>query len=316
MFSLIALIFCASCGTGIYEIAATGKPYEVLVVADRPLWDGATGDTIRALMNKEVEWVNQPEPIFDLLNMAPQGLNDLMRRHRNLMIINIDPKADSTVLTATFDRWATGQVVMEIVAPSDSSAAQYIHQNGVTLVSWLEKLERDRMSERGKKYSDPSLSELIKNKFGFTMDIPQGYRVRNDTTNFLWISYEMPLASQGLAIYTFPRLRGKLNILAERNLAVAQIPGPSVGSYMSTDTTFAPDLRGFNINGRDWNEVRGFWNVKNDFMGGPFINYITLDTINNRYIAIDMYVLSPTIRYPKRNYIRQLESLMMNVKIN
>ncbi|MEG0467170.1 MAG: DUF4837 family protein [Mucinivorans sp.] len=315
-FALVAAVLLTSCGTGIYEIAATGKPYEVLVVADRNIWNGATGDTIRSMMSQEVDWVNQPEPIFDLLSMAPQGLNELMRRHRNMILIKIDQKVDSTSLIASFDRWATGQVVMDVTSPSDSAAAQYMSQNGKTLVAWLEKLERDRMSERGKKYNDSKLTELVRQKFGFTMFIPQGYRLRNDTTNFLWISYEMPLASQGLAIYTFPRVNGKFDPLARRNEAVALIPGPSNGSYMATDTIFKPELSSFNINGRDWSEIRGFWNVKNDFMGGPFINYVTYDSLNNRYIAIDMYVLSPSVKYPKRNYIRQLESLMMNVKVN
>lgn len=312
---LIAPLVLASCGTEIFEIAVTGKPYEVLVVADKDVWKGSAGDSLRVVMGQEVLWVNQVEPIFDLFTMAPNGLNELSRRHRNMMVIKIDPKADSTSLNATFDKYANGQVIMDIVAPSDSSAAKYISQNGKVIVAWLEKLERDRMSSRGKKYADANLTKLISEKFGFQMYIPTGYRVRNDTTNFLWISYEMPLASQGVVIYTFPRVEGKLDILAERNLAVAQIPGPSDGSFMSTDTTFRPDLKGYLINGREWFEVRGFWNVKNDFMGGPFINYTTLDTASNRYIAVDLYVLSPTIKYPKRNYIRQLEALMMNVTV-
>lgn len=313
---LFSTFILASCGTGVYEIAATGKPYEIFVVAPNELWKGATGDTLRQIMSREVEWINQYEPIFDLFAMPTHALSDMTRRHRNLLIMNLNPAQDSVSLTSEEDKYSTGQVIITLTAPSDSAAANYLSTNGEALVSWLELLERDRMTLRGKKYSDKNLTELIQKKFGFTMYIPTGYRVRKDTTNFLWISYEMPLSSQGLAIYTYPRLGGKLDILAERNLAVAQIPGPSDGSYMTTDTTFRPEITGYKINGRDWNETRGFWNVKNDFMGGPFINYVTYDTLNNRYIAIDMYVLSPSVKYPKRNYIRQLESLMMNVKID
>lgn len=316
LLTLLAPVLFVSCSTGIYEIAATGKPYEIFVASDRAVWDGAVGDTLRSVFGQEVEWLNQPEPLFDLFNMTPEGMTDLIRRHRNLLIINVNSKSDSTSFTSTKDRWASGQVVVTINSPSAEQAAQYLSENRATIVSWFEILERERMSERAKKYNEATVTQLIKDKFGFSMIIPNGYRVRKDTTNFLWISYEMPLASQGVSIYTFKKKEGKLDLLAERDMAISQIPGPSDGSYMATDTTFHPDLRNYKINGRDWVEIRGFWNVKGDFMGGPFINYVTYDELNERYIAIDMYVLSPTLRYPKRNYIRQLESLMMNVKID
>lgn len=313
--ALFAPLIFTSCGTDIYEIAITGKPYEVLVVTPREVWSSAVGDTLKSIFGQEVEWVNQVEPIFDLQTMAPEGFNDLSRRHRNIFMINIKPQMDSVFFQVTPDKWAQNQILVTLNAPSDSSAARYMSENRDVIVSWLSNVERDRMAARGKKYSETNINQLIKDKFGVTMYVPRGYRIRKDTTNFLWVSFEMPLASQGFFIYTFKRKDGKLDILGERNIAAAQIPGPSDGSYMATDTIFSPEAQGVMFNGRDWIEVRGFWNVKGDFMGGPFMDYVTFDKANDRYVAIDMYVLSPSPKYPKRNYIRQLESLMMNVSI-
>lgn len=312
----LALVAALSaCGTTVFEPAPAGKPYEVLVVAPRDAWSGALGDSLRAVMSTEVDWVNQPEPIFDLLSTPPEVLTELLRRHRNMISVTIEPQLDSAHMVIERDTWAKGQLIMRLSAPSIESAAMYVHHHQGELIDLLGSVEQVRMKERGRKYSDATLNELIKNKFGFSMQIPKGYRLRVDTTNFLWISNEMPLASQGVLIYTFPRVEGGLNPIAERNLAAAHVPGPSDGSYMSTDTIFRPDLSSLSIDGRRWIESRGFWNVKGDFMGGPFMNYITLDTINNRYIGIDLYVLSPSPKYPKRNYIRQLESLILNVKV-
>lgn len=313
--ALFAPFILTSCGTDIYEIAITGKPYELLVVTPREVWASSVGDTLKSIFGTEVEWVNQVEPIFDLQNMAPEGFNDLSRRHRNLLMVNIKPQTDSVTFRVTPDKWANNQILITLDAPSDSSAANYLSENRDVIVSWLSNVERDRMASRGKKHSDAKINQLIKDKFGVVMSIPTGYRIRKDTTNFLWVSYEMPLASQGFFIYTFKRKDGKLDILGERNIAAAQIPGPSAGSFMSTDTIFRPEVQGVVLNGREWVEVRGFWNVKGDFMGGPFMDYVTFDKANDRYVAIDMYVLSPSPKYPKRNYIRQLESLMMNVSM-
>ena len=62
------------------------------------------------------------------------------------------------------------------------------------------------------------------------------------------------------------------------------------------------------INGRSWIELRGLWEVENDFMGGPFVSYTTLDERTNRLITLDCYVYSP--KYGKRNYLRALEHLV------
>ncbi len=315
---LLPLTLLMSCGgSSLVEIAATGKPYEIFVVTDKDIWNGAVGDTVRSIMGEEVLWINQPEPIFDLFNITPQAFNDITRRHRNLMIIKTVPSADTASLTISKDKWATGQVVMDIVAKSDSAAATYIGENSETIVKFLSIIEQNRMAIRAKKHNDKYIEELIKKKFDFDMVFPRGYRVANNIDNFLWLTYEMPIASQGVVIYTFPKPEdgAKLNLVDERNKAVMNIPGPVDGSYMSSDVTFYPESKPMSINGLSWIETRGFWKAEGDWMGGPFMNYVTFDDENQRYIGIDLYVYSPSPKYPKRNYIRQLESLINGVTI-
>lgn len=307
-----------SCGeSSIMNISSTGKPYEVFVVSEKPVWKGAVGDSLREVMCDEVLWVNQPEPLFDLFNITPQAFNDITRRHRNLMIISIKPTYDSTSMTFEKDLWATNQVVMNIKAKTDSAAASYIAENGETMVKYLSLVEQNRMSARAKKYDDKQIEKLISEKFGFNMDFPRGYKVANDTTDFLWLMYDMPIATQNVVIYSFdkPEAGEKLNVVNERNIAVNQIPGPVAGSYMGTDVMFYPESEMVEINGQAWISTYGFWKVEGDFMGGPFMNYTTFDEKSGRYISIDLSVYSPSPKYPKRNYIRQLESLMLGVTV-
>jgi hypothetical protein len=65
------------------------------------------------------------------------------------------------------------------------------------------------------------------------------------------------------------------------------------------------------INGREWIELRGFWEVEKDFMGGPFVSYTTLDEREGELLTIDCYVYSP--KYGKRNFLRPLEHLVFGV---
>ena len=54
--------------------------------------------------------------------------------------------------------------------------------------------------------------------------------------------------------------------------------------------------------------MRGFWDVANDYMGGPFVSYTTINDATNEVFTIDCYVHSP--KYGKRNFLRPLEHLV------
>ena len=118
-------------------------------------------------------------------------------------------------------------------------------------------------------------------------------------------------------MYSYP-YTGKQALTVEalteaRNRFAARIPGPSEGSYMITADVYEPDLRTFRLEGRLWVELRGFWDVKNDFMGGPFVSYTTVDTTTQRVFTIDCYVYSP--KNHKRNYMRELEHLLYLISV-
>jgi hypothetical protein len=69
-----------------------------------------------------------------------------------------------------------------------------------------------------------------------------------------------------------------------------------------------PALRWVRYNEMDFVELRGLWEMQNDFMGGPFISHSYLDIRNNRVLVIEAFVYNP--RSEKRNYLRQTESIL------
>lgn len=198
-----------------------------------------------------------------------------MSKHRNILILRTGDRYPVSDMTARYDVNAQPQLEVTVTSPSTDSLAAFLHRYGADLTRLFEITERDRLVARAEKYRDPKIGPLIREKFGFEMSIPQGYRVRLDTTDFLWISFELPLASVGFMIYTYPvadstaaaRNTSAGNIIAARNAAVMQVPGPSDGSYMSTSTAVMPDQKILTVHGRRWMQVRGFWDVTGDFMG-------------------------------------------------
>jgi hypothetical protein len=202
----------------------------------------------------------------------------------------------------------------------------YLKANGASLLQVLEMAERNRTIEYAKKQGAKALEKIIKEEFDIEMPISNGYLFRAESDDFVWASNEYPVASQGFFIYTHP-FNGKASITTEalvkaRNEFAKRIPGPTDGSYMTTVkripnieddgyTDFLPQRKVVKINGREWIELRGFWEVEKDFMGGPFVSYTTLDEREGELLTIDCYVYSP--KYGKRNFLRPLEHLVFGV---
>ena len=293
-----------------------GAPYEVLVVCKNDLWEGSVGDTLRSILRQPVPTNNQYEPLYDVLRVAPDNFKNLLERHRNVLKLLVDPTVENTGIGVQYNVTAKPQIMILAQAPTEEALTALLAENGENLVQVLESAERDRTIAFGTKYGVADLEKIIYEKFGVKMHIPKGYTLRNATDDFLWASYEFPTASQGFFIYTYPYEGAKSLSLkaltAARNKFAAKIPGPSDGSYMTTLSEYEPDYKMMRIEGRLWVEMRGLWDVANDFMGGPFVSFTTVDTATNRVFTLDCYVYSPKLG--KRNFLRPLEHLVYMVE--
>ena len=54
-------------------MTAQGRPYELIIVCGHEAWNGALGDSLRAVFTKPVPYLNQTEPIFDVLRITERG---------------------------------------------------------------------------------------------------------------------------------------------------------------------------------------------------------------------------------------------------
>ena len=304
-----------------YKPKSQGAPYELVVVADHGVWDGQPGDTIRSIFYKQVPMVNRQETIYDVLRVLPNGFRKLVTRHPNVLILNVDKELENTEIQLHYDVYASPQMVLVANAPDNASMTGLIDTHRDEILLLLEKAERDRDLANARQYGPKQIKKLIKEKFGFDMDVTPGFTVCSDKPDFLWMSYEMPVSSQGIIIYTYPFSGLKdfteENLLRRRDEFAALIPGGNPGSHMATNPEFTEMLYK-QINGRSWSEMHGFWDVTGDFMGGPYVNYSTIDVANQRVVAIDFYVYSPSTQNTKmsqRNYKKQLEHFIYSVKI-
>ncbi|MGE0077659.1 MAG: DUF4837 family protein [Bacteroidales bacterium] len=296
----------------------TGSAGEIVMVLPKQLWNDSIGVAYKGILTQEFPYLPQPEPMFDLISIPPEAFTDIFKSHRNILYNDVSQKYKEPKFILKRDVWASPQTVLYVVGPSYSSIAAFVNKEKDKMVAIFEQAERDRVVQNAKKYEELDISTVLKQKFNIELAVPKGYSIRKQTDNFVWISLETPKISQGLLIYTFPYTEKNTfsseYLLTKRDEVVKQIPGPNDGTYMITSTVYPPNFSAMMYRDRYFGILRGFWDVYKHPMGGPFISFSTLDEKRQVIVNVEAYVYAPGTK--KRNYLRQVESLVYSLEIN
>lgn len=296
----------------------SGNSYEVMAVMNKTLWQSVVGDTIRSVFMQDMDGLPQDEPLFTMVNIPIEYFKQEKKTHRNVLQIVISKKVKKADVIFKKNAWARHQLFVKMLAPDNESFYKLLIENKDKLLSLFLGEELKRMKRYYTKYPNASIFKKLEKNLGFTLSIPKGYNLNVDTTKFVWISSETRKNSRGLIAYTYPYTSRKQfmvkNLIRKRNsLLKKYIPGPTDGSYMSTDTIAPYSVKQYDLGGRYAMEIRGLWKVENDFMGGPFVNLAVLDEKTNMIVVVDGYVYAPQDK--KRNFMRQVEAIMHTLNI-
>ena len=292
----------------------TGKAGEVIVVTDKSVWEGKPGNELRRVLAVDYPQLPQREPSYNLVQITDRSFSSLFKKHRNIILLQIGeaehPKAE--VVTRE-DIWAAPQTVITISAPNTDAAAQIIAQKQDLLFNTLGQAERNRIIKNSKKYEERMLRDVVAGEFGGSPYFPNGYSLKKRVNGFIWISYETTYTNQGILIFKIPlvdtnSMKIDNYIAAKNEILKNNVPGMFENSYMTTSMQIPPVMKWMKYKGRDFAEIRGLWEVENDFMGGPFIDHAFYSKDGKYIIVVEGFVYAP--KYPKRNYLRQIESII------
>ncbi len=296
----------------------TGAAGEVMIVVPAAIWNGAAGDTLEGLLSQDVPYLPQPEPMFHVIHVIPANFGKMFQTHRNIIFVKIGSQYKKVKMVVERDKWATPQYIVDMEAPDVSSFVRLVEEGGTSLVDRINQMERNRIIEYYRHYLEADIYKKLKEKYYLTLEIPKGYTLDVDSTNFAWISSETPTVSQGILIYTFPYTSEKIftkdSLIAIRNHELKKyVHGEIQGTYMSTEMIIPPGYRTFERNSNFFTELRGLWKLENGYMGGPFISLSTIDKSRDRVITVEGYVYAPGEK--KRELLRQVESILYTLKI-
>ncbi len=313
LISTVVLQSCKCTGGPQLMPNVSGKAGEIVIVIPKNDWDGEIGSSLRGILAEYEPFLPQKEPMFNLINIPEKAFTSIFQTHRNLIILQILPELDQPKITFQENVWAAPQIVSTISAKSSQEAAEIIIKNSDRISGAFLMAERNRNIQNAKRYEETSLRAVVTEEFGGSPYFPKGYSLKKRTNNFVWISYETTYTNQGILVYKFPYKDStdleKANLIKHRNSILEKnVPGPVDRSFMVTNMQVEPGMRWVKFNKREFIEMKGLWEVQNDFMGGPFISHFFFDPTNQYIIAVEAFVYAP--RFEKRNYLRQVESLI------
>ena len=319
LFALSAAIFALlSCNEASRKKAllpnVSGKAGEVIVVINKGDWEGAVGTTLRDTLAQDCPFLPQKEPLYTLVDVIPSGFTNIFQLHRNIVIVRIGNDVTEPGVNIRYDIWARPQCVISINAIDSESAVQLIKDNSRRIIASLEQAERDRVIANSKRYEELGLAPVVTQMIGGSPHFPSGYKLKKKTDNFIWIDYSVQYVTQGILIYKYPVVEGENmmsldNILAENNAMLkANVPGMFENTYMMPSNFARPSIEYLKYKGRDFAQIRGFWEVYNDFMGGPFVAHAFYSQDGKEMIVMEGFVYAP--KYDKRHYVRQVESIL------
>lgn len=298
------------------KVSSTGKPSEILVVAENNVWKSTAGDSVRAFFAGPAIGLPQPEPLFKLVQVKVDEFNRMLQSHRNVFILNIDSSFDEPLVELRRDIWAAPQRVVKITASSVEDMKRSFAEKQTEILNLYDNAEIERLNVLYSKSVNIKGTELIAKKFNLDLKVPADYFVAVNKENFLWLRREANRLSQGLLIYSYPYTDtmafNPRKIQSVRNqFTQLYVPGPSDSSYMIIADEFVePIARTLRVKEELTIEMRGLWEVRKDFMGGPFVSYTFVDRKNNMVITLDGYVYAPN--ESKRDLLKQVQAILLN----
>lgn len=314
LFCFAALAALVSCGNSKNVLpGVSGKAGEVIVVIEKAHWDGELGDALREYLACDCDFLPQPEPLYNLAYVTPAGFTNMFQSHRNIIMVHIDQDVKEDGITFYNNKWARPQCIIMINAKGLDEAVAVVRRDYEKIRARLEQAERDRVVASARLYEAKEIRENVAERFGGSIVFPSGYVIKKINDSFAWIGNDNTYVYKDILVYRYPA-NGKDDlqpetIIAQRNRILKEnVPGMFDGTYMTTSQVADPKVSYINYKGHDFAETRGFWEVENDFMGGPFVSHSFYSLDGSEILVFEAFVYAP--KYDKRQYMRQTESLL------
>jgi hypothetical protein len=318
----ITAVLLTSCtGTDKFVLRGSlGKVNKVMVVTKVSDWNGDIGAAVRNSFGEMVVGLPQPEPVLSVSQIAPNGFRSMMKVSRNILIIGEGEKEDFYIKKNVY---AQPQTIIYVYGTDDASVIKVFNAHKKEIIAAY--ISSDILMTQKifkEKKLDESQFKTLQN-LGVSFTAPENFKTVDDTGDFLWLRQHLvsgiaKTGSNNILVYAVPleeETNVFENIIAVRNsIGKKYIPGTDPETmHMITEEAYTPFTSEIILDGKKTYETRGKWEVKNDFMAGPFVNYSVVDKKHNRIVVFEGFTYAPSVN--KRAFLFELEAIAKSMKI-
>jgi hypothetical protein len=314
IFAALSMFSCQKDNSSLPRIT-TGKINTISVIIEDQLWNGEVGDTIRNKFAAPVIGLPQEEPLFNINQYPVKLLEGFMTDTRAIIVVK---KTEENKFEIKKNQYASPQNVFHISGRTVGDIVTIMEQNVPQMIRMIKNAEI-AASQKINKQSllDP---KIIENKFHTAIQVPTGYVYVLQKRNFLWLKKEFIGGNTSLLLYQVPleKYRNDKNwsakvIQLRDSIGSLYISGKEPHTNMITEEAYSPYFFKTKLNKYNAYETKGTWQLNNDFMSGPFINYAIVDTTYNRLLVLEGFCYAPS--KDKRDLMHELESIIKSVQI-
>lgn len=314
--AFLAVLILLSCDKEVknFKPQSSGRLNSISVIIDKPSWDGKIGDAIREKYASEFIGLPQVEEAFTLNYIPYEAFTGFGRTARNIIYINKKKKDKPRMIR---DRYARPQLFLEVSGLDNESIIQGILSSFEFSSA---QFQNGEITENKNRILNSLLKDTGLDSLNISLKIPSAYSVFKNEPKTVWLQKLLKNGTSNLiikdlksSVSDFEKINLNDVVSFRDSIGKEFIPGRVENSYMITEKEYLPYISYQSVNGFEAIETRGTWEVKGDYMGGPFINYIIKDTLNNSLLYVEGFVFSPSQR--KRDKMIELEAVIKSMVI-
>jgi len=324
-------------------MSVTGKVGEILVVCETDIWNSKISDALDSGLVQYILPYLPDVPTFQLTHRTPKHFTEGIKRFRNTLFLQIDPKyiGEKGKIEKRVDVWAKGQVVIDITA-KDYDQLLETCKNGLPNVhKEFDDISWRRIMNNFSTSRNIQLKKQIADNFGIKLVLPTHSKLVTEQKNFYRI--EFPAASRpiefmgnggsedagsifsGIMIYQYDYTDSSDfafdPFLAARDTMLKyNVPSEVEGMYMGTQYNEVIYPEGNNIEtiyGLKGYEMRGMFMFKGKpkhSTGGAFWAFHFIHPERKKITTVSGYVDAP-ITTTWTHPLREVQAILRSVEL-
>lgn len=298
-----------------------GSDYQVMVICDDDIWNGDLAMAVCDLLESDIPGLVRPEGYFNIAKQVdPQSATDMDKRYGIVFKVELSAASTEPKYSVVSNIYARPQIILTLTAADAEQAVSYIYSHADELREVMNESERNEAIKAASGKPAKQLMDDFAKNTGHTMLIPYSFSKANPADEELtW--YIRDYANKAQYIFAFTTDYDPEVSIEDESATIANAINHKFntisskgadGSYMQISPYREVVADVLDINGTPMLELRGCWEVENDYMGGSFTAYTIFDSETSRATVVIFAIYAP--EDTQRNLMRELECLIYTLE--